>query len=204
MQSQPSSDLTVVICHGNYHTPAPYGPLISALKAAGINAYCPQLPTSDLSKLNIGDDINNPDYDLGPPSEGSGYPQGGEDVQAVLRVLQPLVEEQGKDVLLIGHSYGGWVATEAARPELQAKKRKREGVAGGIIGILYVGAFVIPVGESVQSFFQPKDGSFVQPHFMRFHVSDSSFLFSFFFFFLFFFFLFITFIIESMLRLTFI
>jgi pimeloyl-ACP methyl ester carboxylesterase len=168
---QQPSGLAVVICHGNYHTPAPYCPLISALQAKGIEAYCPQLPTSDLSMLNVGEDISNPDYDLGPPA--AGYPQGEEDVDAVLQVLQPLVEEQGKNVLLIGHSYGGWVATEAARPELQARKRKEqgEGLVGGIIGILYVGAFIIPVGESVHTFFQPKDGSFVQPHFMRFHVS---------------------------------
>jgi hypothetical protein len=186
-----SSDLAVVLCHGSYHTPAPYGPLLEALQAGrGIEAYCPQLPTADLSKLNVGD-VHSPDFDRGPPPEG--YPQGEEDTNTVLDVLKPLVEA-GKEVLLVAHSSGGWVATQAARPELQAKVRKSKGLVGGnadlsislnfaarlltvgafstgIIGILYAGAFVVPVGESIHSFFQPKDGNFVTPPFMTFHVS---------------------------------
>lgn len=162
-----ASDLAVVFCHGSYHTPAPYMPLIESLKAAGIDAYCPQLPTSDLKKLNVGD-TNNPDFDREPP-EG-GYPQGPEDTDTILSILSPLILEQGKRVLVVGHSSGGWVATEATRPELQAKTRKDQGLAGGVIGILYIGAFVIPVGESVHSFFQPKNGSFMVPPFLEFHV----------------------------------
>jgi alpha-beta hydrolase superfamily lysophospholipase len=50
-----SSNLAVIVCHGLYHSPAPYMPLVDALKAEGIDAYCPQLPTSDLTKLNVGD-----------------------------------------------------------------------------------------------------------------------------------------------------
>jgi hypothetical protein len=160
------SDTAVVICHGSYHSPEPYERLVEALKLKGIAAHCPHLPTSDLAKLNVGD-VQNPDFDLGP-SEG-GYPQGDEDTSAVLEVVQSLVD-QGKKVLLIGHSSGGWVATQAAQPDLQLKARQEKGLNGGIVGILYVGAFIIPVGESIHSFFQPKDGNVVVPPFMRFHV----------------------------------
>lgn len=161
------SNLAIVLCHGSYHTPAPYAPLLDAFKSRGIEAYCPQLPTADLAKLDVGD-VNNPDFDREPPK--GGYPQGEEDAQVVLEVLKPLVE-QGKNVLLLAHSAGGWVATEVARPELQAKSRAETGLSGGIIGIFYMGAFVIPVGESITTFFQPKDGNFVTPPFMTFHVS---------------------------------
>lgn len=161
-------NLAIVLCHGSYHTPAPYGPLLDAFNSRGINAYCPQLPTADLAKLDVGD-VTKPDFDRPPPPEG--YPQGEEDTQAVLEVLEPLIEK-GKNVLLIAHSSGGWVATEAARPELQAKTGAEKGLSGGLIGIFYMGAFVIPVGESISSFFQPKDGSFVTPPFMTFHVSS--------------------------------
>ncbi|KAJ2985676.1 hypothetical protein NUW58_g5408 [Xylaria curta] len=161
-----TSDLAVVICHGSYHTTAPYMPLVDSLKVAGIDAYCPQLPTSDLTKLNAGD-TNSPDFGREPP-EG-GYPQGSEDADTILSILSSLILEQGKRVLLVGHSSGGWVATETARPELQAKARKDQGLSGGIIGIFYIGAFIIPVGESVHSFFQPKDGSFVVSPFLDFH-----------------------------------
>ncbi|KAK3331406.1 hypothetical protein B0H66DRAFT_613761 [Apodospora peruviana] len=35
--------------------------------ARGIAAYCPQLPTADLAKLNVGDDVHNPDFSREPP-----------------------------------------------------------------------------------------------------------------------------------------
>ncbi|RYP55245.1 hypothetical protein DL770_010930 [Monosporascus sp. CRB-9-2] len=161
-----ASDLAVVICHGSYHTPAPYMPLVKALKARGIDAHCPQLPTADLAKLNVGD-TNSPDFDREPP-EG-GYPQGKEDMEVVLGVLKPLIYDSKKKVLMLAHSAGGWVATEAAQPDLQIESRKANGLSGGVIGILYIGAFVIPLGESIHSFFQPKDGSIVTPPFMCFH-----------------------------------
>jgi pimeloyl-ACP methyl ester carboxylesterase len=160
------SELAVVLCHGSYHTPAPYEPFIEALAAQGIAGYCPQLPTSDLSKLNVGD-VDNPDFDIGPPEED--YPQGQEDAAVVLQLITDLVDN-GKKVVIIGHSSGGWVATQSALPEFRIEDRKEKGLPGGVLGILYVGAFVIPVGESVHSFFQPKDGSPpVTPPFMQFH-----------------------------------
>lgn len=90
----------------------------------------------------------------------------------MLEVLQLLIEK-GKNVLLISHSSGGWVATEVVRLELQAKVRAEKGLSGGFNGIFYNGAFVIPLDESVSSFFQPKDGIFVTPPFMKFHVSST-------------------------------
>lgn len=167
MSTQPASNLAVVLCQGLYHTPVHYGPLLDTLKARGIDAYCPHLPTSDLTKLNVGD-IENPDLDREPPT--GGYPQGDDDARVVVEILKPVVDA-GKTVLLLAHSAGGFVATEAALPELQLKVRAAKGLSGGIIGILYMGAFVIPVGESVSSFFQPKDGTLITPPFMKLHVS---------------------------------
>jgi pimeloyl-ACP methyl ester carboxylesterase len=163
------SDLAVVLCHGSYHTPEPYQALLDSLKARGIDAYCPQLPTSDLSKLNIGD-VSNPDYDIGPPSEG--YPQGEQDIEVIHTVLRPLIEEQGKRVIVVGHSSGGWSATQSAIPELQLKEREKSGLKGGVIGVFYIGAFLIPVGLSVHAFFQlATGGQFVPPPFLTFYVS---------------------------------
>lgn len=163
-----SSNLTVVVCHGYYHTPEPYQPLINALKSRGIEAYCPQLATSDFSKLNVGD-VKHPKFDLEPPV--GGYPQGVEDTEILRGILTDLIEGQGKEVLLVAHSAGGWVATESAVPELQAKVRKSKNAAGGIIGIFYYSAFIIPVGESIHSFFQPKGESTYQPPWMTLYVS---------------------------------
>jgi hypothetical protein len=39
-----------------------------------------------------------------------------------------------------------------------------------VIGIFYVGGMVVPLGESVHTFFHPKDGSWTPPPFVRFYV----------------------------------
>ncbi|KAE8382733.1 Alpha/beta hydrolase fold-1 [Aspergillus bertholletiae] len=156
----------IVICHGSYHSPAPYEPFMQLLQSQGFETYCPHRPTCDLRKLNVGD-IEHPDFDLGPPPQG--YPSDTEDVQAVQALLDRLINRDGKLVLLVAHSSGGWVATQAAVPEWQAKARQSQGEIGGVIGIFYMGALVVPVGESIHSFFQPKDGTAFTPPFMRFH-----------------------------------
>ncbi|KAF2463952.1 uncharacterized protein BDR25DRAFT_329414 [Lindgomyces ingoldianus] len=121
------SNLAVVICHGCYHSPEPYMPLVKALNSRGFDAHCPQLPTADLTKLNVGD-VHQPDFDREPPE--AGYPQGEQDKEIVVDVLKHLINEQGKNVLLVGHSAGGWVATEAALPEFQLKSRQEKGLFG--------------------------------------------------------------------------
>ncbi|PLB50870.1 alpha/beta-hydrolase [Aspergillus steynii IBT 23096] len=160
-----TSKPAVIICHGSYHSPAPYEPLMEHLRSEGFEAYCPHRPTCNLKELNVGD-VDNPDFNRGPPPEG--FPSDTKDVDVVVQLLRELIGN-GKYVLLMAHSSGGWVATQAAIPELQSKNRRAKGQAGGIIGLFYLGAFVIPVGESVHSFFQPKDGPPVTPPFMRFY-----------------------------------
>ena len=162
------TSFSVVICHGSYHTPEPYQPFINALNAEGIEAFCPQLPSSDLAKLNVGDPAN-PDFDKEPPPNG--FPQPADDAVVLGGLLNRLIVVEGKEVILIGHSSGGFVATLVSKPELQAKVRTKQGARGGIIGIFYASGFLIPVGESVNSFYQPKDGSEpVVPPYMTVHV----------------------------------
>ncbi|KAL8706993.1 MAG: hypothetical protein Q9201_000041 [Fulgogasparrea decipioides] len=164
--SSTTSPYTVFVCHGSYHTPEPYQPLLAALKAEGIEAYCPQLPSSDLHKMNVGD-VTRPDFDRDPPQ---GYPQPVDDVKVVREILNHLIIESGKYVVLLGHSSGAFTATMVAVPELQAKSRKASGALGGIIGIFYECGFLVPAGDSVNSFFQPKDGREpVIPPYCRFH-----------------------------------
>ncbi|KAE8378841.1 Alpha/beta hydrolase fold-1 [Aspergillus bertholletiae] len=161
----------VIVCHGSYHSPAPYQPLLEYLNSQGFESYCPHRPTCDLSNLNVGD-INNPDFNRGPPP--GGFPSDSEDVAVVTQLLDKLINREGKRVLLLAHSSGGWVATQAALPEFQYQPRQAHGQAGGIIGLFYYGAFVIPVGQSVNSFFQPKDGPPITPPFMRFYAHGAA------------------------------
>ncbi|EKV09934.1 alpha/beta-hydrolase [Penicillium digitatum] len=160
-----SKSFAVVVCHGSYHTPAPYQALVNALSEKGIETYCPQRPTCDLSQLNVGNP-NNPDFDRKAPP--GGYPLPADDAAEIGLLLDKLIAK-GKSVLLAGHSSGGWVAAEAAQNSRQAPVRAREGTTGGVIGIFFIGAFIVPEGQSVHSFFQPPDGKIVTPPFMRFH-----------------------------------
>ncbi|KAH7081196.1 Alpha/Beta hydrolase protein [Paraphoma chrysanthemicola] len=160
-----SSPFAVLICHGFYHTPEFYQPLIERFESHGIEVHCPQLPTSDPSKLNVGD-INSPHFDRDPPS--AGFPQGDDDAKIITDSLHELITESGKRVVILAHSAGGWVGTQSAVPLLQENVRREKGLKGGIIGLFFFGAFVIPVGESIHSFFQPKDGNVVVPPWLEF------------------------------------
>lgn len=168
MSANETARIAVIICTGSYHTPAPYEPFRQSLEGRGFEAYCPQRPTCDLSLLNVGD-VSHPDFDSGPPVEG--YPTDSDDVEVVNQLLEKLIVQEGKDVIMLGHSSGGLIASQAAVPQLQYKSRHAKGQRGGVIGIFFENAFVIPVGESVHTFFQPKEGPIVTPPFMRFHVS---------------------------------
>ncbi|GLA41902.1 hypothetical protein AnigIFM63309_010221 [Aspergillus niger] len=166
MAISPDQKIAVVICTASYHTPAPYGPFMEALTSHGLfETYCPQRATCDLSKLNVGDDLQHPDFNRDPPA--GGYPNDLDDVKIVHELLDKLINQENKLVLLLGHSSGGLVATQAAIPELQFKNRGPQ--KGGVIGIFYVAGFLVPVGESVHSFFQPKDGSWRVPPFVQFY-----------------------------------
>ncbi|KAL2817942.1 hypothetical protein BDW59DRAFT_165762 [Aspergillus cavernicola] len=115
--------LGVVICHGFFHTPAPYEPLMRTLNSPGFETYCHQRPTADLSKLNAGD-VNNPGFDRGPSPEG--FPSDFDDVAVIQQVLDKLINQESKQVLLLAHSSSSWAATQAAIPELQCKTVKKE------------------------------------------------------------------------------
>ncbi|GKZ32165.1 hypothetical protein AbraIFM66950_001345 [Aspergillus brasiliensis] len=63
-------------------------------------------------------------------------------------VLLPLLNEQGKDVVIIAHSYGGVVAGGAAK-ELAKGTRNAQGHSTGIVGLIYVAGNITLEGESL-------------------------------------------------------
>lgn len=151
------SGLAIMLCHGSRittHWAASYEPQVHAFKAQGIGVYCRKLSISDPKDLHISE-LENKDYDREPPERS--HPRREDEKWVSPAVLKQLVDG-GKKIMLIAHSAGGWAATEVVRPRLQAKSRASKGLAGGIIGILCESAFAIPVGESIASFLQPKDG----------------------------------------------
>lgn len=55
---------------------------------------------------------------------------------------------QGKQVIVVVHSYGGLVGAEAVKG-LGYKQRKAEGKTGGVTLLVYLSAFVTPKGMSI-------------------------------------------------------
>lgn len=89
---------TVIFVHGAYHPPACYEGVISRLRAAGLEVVTPRL-------VSLGKDSFGATHD--------------EDVSVVREVAGPLLAA-GKDLVLVGHSYGGLVALSAVGAGLGA------------------------------------------------------------------------------------
>lgn len=71
------------------------------------------------------------------------------DTETVLkRSLLPLIDDEGKDVVIVMHSYGGVPGSSAARG-LSKAQRRGEGKPGGVVGLIHVSGFVLPGGASV-------------------------------------------------------
>ena len=99
------------------------------------------------------------------PSVGSSSPTTAtcsEDTNFVRRQLLPLIENEGKDVLLLTHSYGG-IAGAGAAHGLSKTTRTQEGKKGGVIGLIYLSAFVVPEGTSLLMALGGKHAPFLVP-----------------------------------------
>lgn len=122
MDSKP----TIVFIPGAWHSPDSFQLARDALQARGWETEAVAFPT-------VGAE---------PPTKGV-----PDDAAAVRKVLEALAE-QGKQIVLVVHSYGGVVGAQAVRG-LGYKQRQKEGKVGGIITYLYLSAFVVPVGQSL-------------------------------------------------------
>ena len=109
--------------HGSIHM----RPLIEHLSSRGYPSIALDLPTADAS----------------PPDKGL-Y----DDIAFLASHLEELVATQGKDVIVIVHSYSGLPGSSAARPFVK-KDRAQKGEEGGVIGVLYISSWALPAGKTV-------------------------------------------------------
>ncbi len=81
-------------------------------------------------------------------SEGRpGKPPTMYDDAAFINKEAEKLADEGKDVILVGHSYGGVPVTEGAKG-LGKKERQAQGKKGGIVNLAYMTCLVPSVGES--------------------------------------------------------
>jgi hypothetical protein len=140
---------TILLVHGSYHPPKLYAPLTNGLKARGFEVHCPFLPTSDPNFLVA--DPSNPSFDQPPPP--AGLPTQPQDVEVLSGELERLIDDEGKDVLMLVYSSAGWSASEAAVPRYQREQRVKEGKKDGVIGMFYFAAYLPWLGQDITELF---------------------------------------------------
>lgn len=142
---------TIVLVHGAWHTPPIYQSYIDALKAEGFTVYCPRLPSCSAAS---------------PPN--ASLP---EDTACVRDIVKPLVEA-GKRVLMLLHSYGGAVGTDAVEG-LAFSTRKASDQPGGVIHLLYLCAYILPPGSTIFGVVQEAGMEHLWPQFVD-NAADGS------------------------------
>lgn len=116
----------IALVPGAWHSPVHYQELLDLFEKAGYPTSSIQLPSVDSAH---------------PNSESVAG-----DVAAIReKLLLPLINE-GKDVVLIMHSYGGCPGGAAAKGLSKAERKN-----GGIIGLVFIAAFLAREGDSLLS-----------------------------------------------------
>jgi pimeloyl-ACP methyl ester carboxylesterase len=119
---------TIVLVHGAWHTPPNYQGFVDSLKEAGFSVHCPRLPSCTNTSP--------------PPASFA------DDVKTVRTVIKNCVEA-GERVLMVMHSYGGAVGTDAVTDALLRRTRAAANQPGGVIHLLYLCAYMLQPGTSV-------------------------------------------------------
>ncbi|RMZ83536.1 hypothetical protein DV738_g1083, partial [Chaetothyriales sp. CBS 135597] len=120
-----SSKPAIVFVPGAWIGPDEFRRVADSLEAAGYEVKGVDLPSGG----------SVPIHDFGPDVEL---------IQATVREFA----DQGKDVLLVLHSYGGVVGSEAVKG-LDKATREKEGLKGGISHLYFCSAFIIPENVSI-------------------------------------------------------
>jgi pimeloyl-ACP methyl ester carboxylesterase len=117
------SDKPVLLfVHGAWHPPKCYDAIKLALTNLNYQCIIPKLPS------------------VGPESHGVTWEA---DKTKIIETAEPFFN-QGREVVLIAHSYGGIPATAATEGQGTEERAKR-GLKGGFHSIIFLAAFAIPV-----------------------------------------------------------
>ncbi len=121
---------TIALVPGAWHSPIQYSELIVLLRARGYPVVTQRNPSCDSSNPNAESVLAD-----------------ATSIRANL--LMPHINA-GKDVVLAMHSYGGCPGAAAAKG-LSKAELAAQGKKGGIIGLLFICAFVAKEGDSLLS-----------------------------------------------------
>lgn len=118
---------TILLIGGGWHVPHSYSKLTAQLEAAGFEVHVPALPSVD--------DVRPPKADF-------------ENDTAQIRSVAQELADNGRDFMVLMHSYGGQVGTNALHG-LGLESRWKEGKTGGISNLIYMTASAVLEGRSM-------------------------------------------------------
>ncbi|KAF5860703.1 hypothetical protein ETB97_001210 [Aspergillus alliaceus] len=120
---------TILLIPGAWHQGSTFEPVAKILRAQGYQVETVTLPSA------------------GGPKSTTAY----DDAEHIQKAYLNDLIAQGKEVILVMHSYGGIPGTESvkgfARKDIATKGRK-----GGVVSLIYQSAFLVPAGASIASF----------------------------------------------------
>ncbi|QYS93741.1 Prolyl aminopeptidase [Trichoderma simmonsii] len=120
----PSSKPHIFVIPGAYHPGSAFNLFIQSLEAAGFSAET----TTNRSAGNAGITVQD-------------------DIEHVQSLLIPQIDE-GKDIVVVAHSYGGVVGSGVIAG-LDKRGREARGLKGGIIGIICIAALMTAPEKSI-------------------------------------------------------
>ena len=131
----------LLLVQGSFQTPQFYQNLVECLENVGYSVAYPRLPSCA--------NTDHPDFPRVTLID---------DALAVRSELTRLIEDEGKTVVVVMHSYGGLAGSEATREELSYAKRQLQGLPGGVIHLFLCAAWLLDEGQSViDAFGESKD-----------------------------------------------
>ncbi|OAL33078.1 hypothetical protein AYO22_00163 [Fonsecaea multimorphosa] len=123
----------ILLIPGSFSLPEFYDPVINAVAAEGYEIQGLHKPSVGLAS--------------GKPREGA-PPTMYDDAAFIAKETEKLAD-QGKDVILVAHSYGGVPVTQSTKG-LSKEERKKQGKVGGIVNLAYMTSLVPPVGQAAR------------------------------------------------------
>ena len=122
--------MTILFVPGYWEGPKPFEKVSSILRADGYETVTANL--------------------LSTGTTSPGNPNMHDDINAIRKVTQKLVEDENKDVIMVLHSAGGFLGANATEG-LDAPARKAKGLPGGVSKMIFLAGAVFPVGFKHQS-----------------------------------------------------
>lgn len=138
---------SILLVQGSFQLPEAYEKPAFALRSRGFTVVQPRLPSLS--------DQDSPDF-----------AKRGliDDSHVVEAEAKHLVVDEGKNVMVAMHSYGGLVGSNATPEDFSLQSRRQRGLAGGVSHLFYFAAFILDQGKSVLDTFGGSPNNDVKPN----------------------------------------